>query len=85
MLVKSAFEAPTEFSYLNGRIISLEKTVTELVDKIAAIGNHYYRERQEPFKCPVCEGKRRELNIMPNGGYFESECKSCEGKGVLWK
>lgn len=37
-----------------------------------------------PHKCPVCEGKRKELNIMPSGGYFESECKTCEGKGMVW-
>lgn len=80
MLVKSAFEAPTEFSYLNGRIISLEKTVTELIDKIAAIGNHYYRERQEPFKCPVCLGSGSILKECP-----VFICNACKGKGVLWK
>lgn len=74
-----------QIQLMKDRINLLEKTQLELIDKIAEIANFYYREKKEPYKCPVCEGKRIELNIMPNGCYFESSCKTCDGKGIVWK
>lgn len=54
------------------RIEQLERTLKDLVDKIANMANYYYRERVEPFKCPVCEGKRQ-------------ACMVCKDKGIIWK
>lgn len=63
------------------RIRSLEKTIAELVDKIAGIANFYYREKRQPYKCPVCDG---EGGAMING-VVDELCRSCAGSGVLWK
>ncbi len=40
--------------------------------------------KREPFKCPVCEGRRNITTEMPNGAYFDFPCKSCKGEGIVW-
>ncbi len=37
-----------------------------------------------PHQCPICDGKGKVQQIIPMAGYFDAECHSCEGKGVLW-
>lgn len=76
----------TEVQYVYDKDIRrLDKAISELVDKIAKIANHCYRENQQPFKCPVCNGKGKIQYTLPAGGYWEDKCNVCEGKGVLWK
>lgn len=74
---------------MDSKIIELEKTVTQLVDKIAEIANFYYKEKKTPFKCPVCEGcGNSKGQIEPNPNFEFSmkyaSCHACEGKGVVW-
>nr|DAG31325.1 MAG TPA: hypothetical protein [Caudoviricetes sp.] len=50
------------------------------------------KKTKQPYRCPVCLGK----GIVPNGFYncigntiiststIPEQCKSCNGKGVIW-
>ena len=43
--------------------------------------------QQQPFKCPVCEGR----GDVPNGFYYQGpgtaahECRTCKGAGIIWR
>lgn len=66
---------------LEEKVLTLEKTINQLIDKIAEIGNHYYRERQEPFKCPACNGwchfKLSNSPILSLAQKCIRECSKC--------
>jgi Zn finger protein HypA/HybF involved in hydrogenase expression len=68
----------------NSKVLELEKTINDLVDKIAEIGNYYYQEKQMPYKCPVCDGEGLRFYKEENKRPF-SQCEVCEGSCVLWK
>lgn len=76
-------ETQKGFNRLSERIEMSEKTISELVDKIAEIGNHYYREKQTPHKCPVCEGSGGIAHPLV-GSLALVVCKSCKGEGIIW-
>lgn len=67
------------------------KFVTERLDKLETEINvlRYLRsiehDPKKPHKCPVCEGSER-YKFTPSRGDSEItiECKSCEGKGIVW-
>lgn len=59
--------------------IKLRKTINELVDKIADIANYYYREKKQPYRCPICEGTSFIISKLHFG-----PCNSCDGKGIIW-
>jgi len=75
------------------RIATCEKTISQLVDKIAEIANFYYKEKQAPYKCPVCDGvshlhRSNDKEKLKNNFEFYREyasCHACEGSGILWK
>lgn len=68
----------------NQRLEKSEKTIEELVTKIANIANYCYRQKKAPHSCPVCQGKGNILNIHPNDMYFRQDCRACDAKGILW-
>ena len=39
---------------------------------------------KKPHKCPVCDGKSKIQFTLPAGGYWEDQCKSCQGTGIVW-
>lgn len=43
-------------------------------------------QSKKPHKCPICEGKRLDLNnpISGSGGLQWHNCSVCEGKGIVW-
>ena len=45
----------------------------------------YWCTMIKPYKCPVCDGKVEIMFILIAGGDWEDPCKSCEGKGLVWK
>lgn len=56
MLNQQCFEA-NPIKQIEDRFAKIEKTITELVDKIAEIANHYYAEKPEKdmtINCPRC-------------------------------
>jgi len=68
------------------QIQKLEERIKE-IERFQEITHLQYKvvqENKKLHKCPVCDGKRKELSVMPNGGYFEFDCKPCEGKGIIW-
>ena len=73
---------------ISARVDELEKTVSELADKIAEIANFYYKEKKTPQRCPVCNGEGRVTLNEPlkkdNTTYFSISCVPCEGKGIVW-
>lgn len=38
----------------------------------------------KPHKCPVCDGKGTVSAGFYENTLGEQECRSCQGKGVLW-
>ncbi len=64
----------------NEKLRKIEKTVFELVDKIEEIGNYYYKEKKQPYKCPVCDGK----GFHWPENCVKNDCNPCEGKGIVW-
>lgn len=61
------------------KIEKMEKTISQLVDKIAEIANFYYKEKMTPYKCPVCDG--RYIVMFKE---CESACLACH-RGIVWK
>lgn len=68
------------------RIDKLERQVSDLCDIVTKIANYCYAEKPDNvYKCVVCDGSKKKMFALPNGGYFYEPCDVCEGKGVLWK
>ncbi len=79
-----------QFSLTHSWITKIDATTSELVDKIAEIGNYYYKEKKQPYKCPVCEGKGNVRTGFKIQEVIGTElktciaCHSCEGKGIVF-
>lgn len=79
----SAISPPSENIDVYSRINELELLTNALRDKYNSMCPPSLRK--EPFKCPVCEGKTYcAKSNFQDGGYITFDCKSCEGKGVIW-
>jgi hypothetical protein len=89
-----------ELARFQTKLAKIDKVNVDLVDKIAAIGNHYYRERQQPFVCPLCDGKGKVTTKLkaPQEGKIDgvpinegdavlhiNECPACQGGALIWK
>lgn len=62
-------------------VIRKIEVVEELLNKkIDAIRD----SSKKPHRCPVCKGKGKIQYTLPVGGYWEDNCKPCEGKGIVW-
>lgn len=64
-----------QLSLLNKRLTKIE------------IENEEIRNRKKPHKCPVCDGYKSTNKKIENDfglGEIIYECKSCEGKGIVW-
>ena len=44
----------------------------------------FHKVEKKPFKCLPCEGSTKTQYRLPGGGYWEENCKSCDGKGIIW-
>lgn len=70
--------------HLAADVKRLEKTLDDLITKIADIGNYCYREKQTPHKCPVCEGSGRYRLATAQRLDDVIDCRTCDGKGIVW-
>lgn len=75
---KNINEKIVAMSPLVKRIEELEKDNKFLFECIDVL-------KKKPHKCPVCEGTSKIKFTLPAGGYWEDQCKSCQGKGVIWR
>lgn len=74
-----------EVFHTSNQCLETWKTGCEvLIDNIHKKLYELETQSKKPFKCPVCEGSRKESFNLPAGGYYEQDCKSCEGKGIIW-
>lgn len=78
-------------------IKNIEKEIDERINELSEKLNNlismpniaWAKYNKTPHKCPVCDGSRNS-----RGRYFDEflragmetfiECKSCDGKGILW-
>ena len=60
---------------MSGRIDDLEELIYEVKSSLR-------NNDIKPHKCPVCEGKCKQIH--PLIGLLCSACDACEGKGIVW-
>lgn len=84
-------------SLFRRKISDLENKLKEL-ERFQDITDSQYKmliKNKKPHKCPVCygEGKNQtqsavcepfEKRIIDSLGRHFTECKSCDGKGIVW-
>lgn len=64
--------------------VSIQRQIFDIVDRLNEINNWrkgikiLADQSAKPFKCPVCGGLG--AWIRP-----DDKCKSCEGKGIVWR
>jgi DNA repair exonuclease SbcCD ATPase subunit len=68
---------------LENQVDACNEQNKKLTHNLDILLNHQ-KKIDQPYKCPVCEGRRNITSEMPNGAYFDFPCKSCEGKGIVW-
>lgn len=80
---------PHAFLILKKRCDELERLINAIKDSYNNICAPSLRK--EPFKCPVCEGKGKDSNRLVTESCDQQikvlvnpDCKSCEGKGIVW-
>lgn len=74
----------SEFHDLRPDIEKLKNEINNWEEEFYFLKSKLFNINEKPYKCPACDGKRKELFILPAGGYYEQDCKSCEGKGIVW-
>lgn len=66
------------------RMDKLEKQVSNWEEEFYFIQGKVRDRDKRPYKCPVCEGKGKINLVLPAGGYWENNCNSCKGDGIVW-
>jgi DNA repair exonuclease SbcCD ATPase subunit len=71
------------------KIQRLESEIDELERLVNAIKESYNSLcasslRREPHKCPICDGTGKHAKVLPSMSPIYLDCKSCDGKGILW-
>jgi hypothetical protein len=62
----------------------ISRRVDELEELLKRITEDDIKAEITPYKCPVCEGKGFVFLIFSITDTRQEECRSCEGKGILW-
>lgn len=60
---------------------SIEERMNEIQNQFDIVRVLGISNDKKPFRCPVCDGRGHTLNNVI--GYV-SDCKSCNGKGIVW-
>ncbi len=77
---KAQAKEVTEYYFeINRRLKEIENWKDFIMKSIV------FSKDKKPHKCPVCEGKCKKMFELPSGGYYEIDCKSCDGKGIVWE
>ncbi len=80
------------------RIAELESKLEDIIPRVWSseqkgcvaidyIENNGKFKNKTPHKCPVCDGSgkvKEKLSSFVNGKEILCDCKSCEGKGIVW-
>jgi|GEM_PF-3717939 hypothetical protein len=72
---------------LQDKVKKLEDSQYGYIERIGHLGRalHCLSEENEklrkmPYKCPICEGNGFNYHAM----IHKVDCKTCEGKGIVW-
>jgi hypothetical protein len=72
---------------LKEKIDSLERSFGLLTSKFITkddMINSLESNSKKPHRCPVCDGKGIEFDKLGRGEGWNSSCRACEGKRIVW-